>query len=597
MPSSTHSNSSSNIAGESLEEKTQLISKVTRMKRIVSEPFVRLYQSTESITSDDPGPSGCCSRSVSVSNRESGRDEAKYARKPFYVSPYEDNRKPYYYTPLADEEDKNSDQKYSARTQATLSRYRYYSKLTPPSDKTLVIPSHIIPAQYYSLLPIPALTKGKQGSIVLIFSVWNTMMGTSILSMPWALHQAGFLFGLFLMLFMAAISLYTCYRVLKSPQQAGVKTEILEFSDIVALYLDQYYGLDEESTGLDSVIAPTCGNAVCHISNYHGGDNPSTISPATISPDDNDTFGLSNFATVAFTATSATPNYTTPSYILPANFRIYESIWNEVKTVPLYLVILLLPLMNFKSPTFFTKFNSLGTLSVAYLIIFVSLKTGSCGVHFDFETIPQIRTLFPALTGILALAYFIHNAIISIMRNQKKPENNARDLTIAYILVAATYVFVASAFYIMFPLDKGCIQDNFLNNFRGDDVLTFAARVGLLFQMTTVFPLIAYIFRIQVMHALFGSIYPSLKHVVMLNVLLSAICILFARFLPQIGTIIRFCGSFSGLAYIFTLPGIVYMMEQKRRKCLTNTSIFLHCIIIGLGVLNFVGQFVILGAE
>ncbi|XP_014672119.1 PREDICTED: sodium-coupled neutral amino acid transporter 9 homolog isoform X3 [Priapulus caudatus] len=574
MPSSTHSNSSSNIAGESLEEKTQLISKVTRMKRIVSEPFVRLYQSTESITSDDPGPSGCCSRSVSVSNRESGRDEAKYARKPFYVSPYEDNRKPYYYTPLADEEDKNSDQKYSARTQATLSRYRYYSKLTPPSDKTLVIPSHIIPAQYYSLLPIPALTKGKQGSIVLIFSVWNTMMGTSILSMPWALHQAGFLFGLFLMLFMAAISLYTCYRVLKSPQQAGVKTEILEFSDIVALYL-----------------------AVCHISNYHGGDNPSTISPATISPDDNDTFGLSNFATVAFTATSATPNYTTPSYILPANFRIYESIWNEVKTVPLYLVILLLPLMNFKSPTFFTKFNSLGTLSVAYLIIFVSLKTGSCGVHFDFETIPQIRTLFPALTGILALAYFIHNAIISIMRNQKKPENNARDLTIAYILVAATYVFVASAFYIMFPLDKGCIQDNFLNNFRGDDVLTFAARVGLLFQMTTVFPLIAYIFRIQVMHALFGSIYPSLKHVVMLNVLLSAICILFARFLPQIGTIIRFCGSFSGLAYIFTLPGIVYMMEQKRRKCLTNTSIFLHCIIIGLGVLNFVGQFVILGAE
>ena len=31
---------------------------------------------------------------------------------------------------------------------------------------------------------------------------------------------------------------------------------------------------------------------------------------------------------------------------------------------------------------------------------------------------------FPALTGILALAYFLHNCVISIMRNQKAPEKN-----------------------------------------------------------------------------------------------------------------------------------------------------------------------------
>jgi len=31
---------------------------------------------------------------------------------------------------------------------------------------------------------------------------------------------------------------------------------------------------------------------------------------------------------------------------------------------------------------------------------------------------------FPALTGILTLAYFIHNCILSIMRNQERPENN-----------------------------------------------------------------------------------------------------------------------------------------------------------------------------
>jgi len=48
------------------------------------------------------------------------------------------------------------------------------------------------------------------------FSIWNTMMGTSLLSMPWAVSQAGFGLGLALMVIMAGITLYTSYRVMKS---------------------------------------------------------------------------------------------------------------------------------------------------------------------------------------------------------------------------------------------------------------------------------------------------------------------------------------------------------------------------------------------
>lgn len=33
---------------------------------------------------------------------------------------------------------------------------------------------------------------------------------------------------------------------------------------------------------------------------------------------------------------------------------------------------------------------------------------------------------FPSLTGTLALSYFIHNAVLTILRNQKHPENNVR---------------------------------------------------------------------------------------------------------------------------------------------------------------------------
>jgi sodium-coupled neutral amino acid transporter 9 len=40
----------------------------------------------------------------------------------------------------------------------------------------------------------------------------------------------------------------------------------------------------------------------------------------------------------------------------------WHKIWNK-QLVPIYLVILLFPLINFKSLTFFTKFNSLGMLA------------------------------------------------------------------------------------------------------------------------------------------------------------------------------------------------------------------------------------------
>lgn len=43
------------------------------------------------------------------------------------------------------------------------------------------------------------------------------MMGTSLLSMPWALEQAGVVFGMILLLGMGALACYTAYRVVQSP--------------------------------------------------------------------------------------------------------------------------------------------------------------------------------------------------------------------------------------------------------------------------------------------------------------------------------------------------------------------------------------------
>ncbi|VDP88116.1 unnamed protein product [Echinostoma caproni] len=82
----------------------------------------------------------------------------------------------------------------------------------------------------------------KQNSIVTIFSIWNTMMGTSILAMPWALKEAGFGFGIFLILFVAGIACYTAYLTIKTTDDLRIikkisKNTFLDLTDACEYHL------------------------------------------------------------------------------------------------------------------------------------------------------------------------------------------------------------------------------------------------------------------------------------------------------------------------------------------------------------------------
>lgn len=65
-----------------------------------------------------------------------------------------------------------------------------------------------------------------------------------------------------------------------------------------------------------------------------------------------------------------------------------------------------------------------------YLLCFVLVKSVGWGIHADFYNmsspifVPNFNPSFPALTGMLALALFIHNIIVTVMRNNKHQEKN-----------------------------------------------------------------------------------------------------------------------------------------------------------------------------
>ncbi|PIK35093.1 hypothetical protein BSL78_28081 [Apostichopus japonicus] len=107
--------------------------------------------------------------------------------------------------------------------------------------------------------------------------------------------------------------------------------------------------------------------------------------------------------------------------------------------------------------------------------------------------------------------------------------------------------------------------------------------------MITLFPLILYIIRVQVMDPIFKSAYPSVKHVFVLNALLLSICVVFAIFLPKIGVIIRFSGAFCGLDIFTLLSGVHDIFIVKVTSAGTTSY---SRIIMALGVLNFIAQFI-----
>lgn len=163
-----------------------------------------------------------------------------------------------------------------------------------------------------------------------------------------------------------------------------------------------------------------------------------------------------------------------------------------------------------------------------------------------------------------------------------------------------------TAIYISFPLDKRCIRDNFLDNLQSNDLYACVTRIFLLLQVVALYPLLCYMLRIQVLSLLHpddGHLPPAhrtppptyhLVRVVWLNSALLTVCILFATYYPQIGGIIRYCGSFSGLLLIFTFPPLCYVRARRvSQKPVPFLVLLWLGFIVCFGVFNFVSQFLV----
>ena len=61
-----------------------------------------------------------------------------------------------------------------------------------------------------------------------------------------------------------------------------------------------------------------------------------------------------------------------------------------------------------------------------------------------------INTNFSPLAGVLCIGYFLHPVSVAIVRKNKVQENNERDLSMGFLLVFLTYLFIGIFGYFGF---------------------------------------------------------------------------------------------------------------------------------------------------
>ncbi|XP_062067959.1 neutral amino acid transporter 9 [Lepus europaeus] len=524
------------------------------------------------------------------------------------------SKRPFYIEPTNIVNVNDVIQRVSDHASAMNKRIHYYSRLSTPADKALIAPDHVVPApeECYVYSPLGSAYKlqsyseghGKNTSLVTIFMIWNTMMGTSILSIPWGIKQAGFTTGMCVIMLMGVLTLYCCYRVVKSRTMiSSLDTTTWEYPDVCRYYFGSFGQWSSLIFSLVSLIGAMIVYWVL-MSNFLF-NTGKFIFNFIHHINDTDTLLRTNSSDPVICPSAGSGDHPDNSssifYVNDTEVQQFEKWWNKSKTVPFYLIGLLLPLLNFKSPSFFSKFNILGTVSVLYLIFLVTLKAIRLGFHLEFHWfvstdyfVPEIRFQFPQLTGVLTLAFFIHNCIITLLKNNKNQENNVRDLCIAYMLVTLTYLYIGALVFASFPsppLSKDCIEQNFLDNFPSSDTLSFIARMFLLFQMMTVYPLLGYLARVQLLGHIFGDVYPSIFHVLILNLIVVGAGVSMACFYPNIGGIIRYSGAACGLAFVFIYPSLIYIISLQQEERLTWPKLIFHIFIIILGLANLIVQF------
>lgn len=425
---------------------------------------------------------------------------------------------------------------------------------------------------------IEADTKEKKGgissSLTTIFSVWNTMMGSSLLAIPWVFTKSGLITGIIVLFVMALVTWYTMFMVVK----VGKANNTSDFVELCKLSLGQpgkwlaFLGSALILIGVSAILTILLSTNLYSITvGIAERVHSSTPINAILS---NSSFSSSSL--------SAEFGNAAQSWTFP---NIWY--WNST-TSPIWIAILILPFLAIPTLSMVVKCSSFGLLGTFVVIIFILVSSGMKWAPSTPHTW-GFDTKFCYVAAVLTMSFGVHNVVPQLVANAPSEKRGIRDVAIGFCLGALTYLVVGVFAYSAFG---NAIPQSILDNFTRSDILAMVARAALVFQMISVLPLIVGILRTQIVGLVQGSEKASTASLpirVAFAIVILVFTTLVAIFYPQVGNVIRFVGAGTGLINVFILPVAAHMSLLHKEKKLKIWNVAIHCAIGLIGVLVIVG--------
>eukprot|EP00357_Protocruzia_adherens_P027898 CAMPEP_0114992124 /NCGR_PEP_ID=MMETSP0216-20121206/11763_1 /TAXON_ID=223996 /ORGANISM="Protocruzia adherens, Strain Boccale" /LENGTH=347 /DNA_ID=CAMNT_0002355547 /DNA_START=184 /DNA_END=1224 /DNA_ORIENTATION=- len=164
-------------------------------------------------------------------------------------------------------------------------------------------------------------------------------------------------------------------------------------------------------------------------------------------------------------------------------------------------------------------------------------------------------------SSLLALIFLCQNSLMIVLRNQKDPSNNHRDVNITFGALAFFGALTGIVGYLGFKAEFPAMTQNCLDNFSNDDWFAVLIRSALIFQLGLALPSLTYINRVQFFS--FINQQPRVLEIFGFNVVFLLIVITATLFYPtQLAKIMNYGGGISGIGVIFLIPCLCYSTHK-----------------------------------
>lgn len=374
------------------------------------------------------------------------------------------------------------------------------------------------------------------------FNYINSILGSGVIGIPYALHQAGFILGFLLLGFVALVTDYSLRLMVRSAHISG------SFS---------YQGLMEAAFGQTGFYLLTVLQFVypfiAMVSyNVVVGD---TVTKVLIR-----VFGLSRSALLArrdFVVFLATVFITIPLCLLKDMARLARA-----SLVSLFLVVFILFTIFIR---LFTLYNTVPTTYDAYEI-------------YNSGVIPAI--------GIMAFAFMCHHNVFLLYGSIEAADQDRWDTVTHYSVISSFIVscLFGIAGYVTFT---GFVQGDLLENYCWDDDLMNGARIAFSVTILLTYPIECMVTR-SVLEQLFGLTNTNTVRHYSATIIIVGITYLLSISTDCLGVVLELNGVLTAVPLAFILPSVSYLKLEEGSVFSKTKLPALGLTIFGL-IVAFVG--------